>query len=212
MSWERARSEEQIEYRVNEILEATAKLYTEHRFEEITFVMIAKEAGFTRSNLYRYFKTKEDIFLKLLSNDTSVWGQEVQTTFAAEVMSLDNFAKSWTEAFLKHERLLAIYAILYSMLEKNATLEALVDFKKSLMQDMNIGVATLSKVLGIKPETALEFLYASMSLVSGTYPLLALTPKQKDATQIVGMETSPEMAKRMLENTILSLLKGMLSY
>ena len=61
MTWERARSEEQIEYRVNEILKATAKLYEEHRFEEITFVMIAKEAGFTRSNLYRYFKTKEDI-------------------------------------------------------------------------------------------------------------------------------------------------------
>lgn len=210
MSWERARSEEQIEYRINEILEATAKLYKEHRFEEITFVMIAKKAGFTRSNLYRYFKTKEDIFLKLLAHDISAWAQELQTIFIKEVTSLNDFTKTWVTAFLKHERLLDIYAILYSMLEKNATLEALVDFKQSLMQDMNLSVATLSKVLGISPETALEFLYASMSLVSGTYPLLAMTPKQKEAARIVGMETSPEMATSMLENAILSLLKGML--
>ena len=62
MTWVRARNEEQIEQRISEIVDATARLYESHRFEEITFAMIAKEADFTRSNLYRYFATKEDIF------------------------------------------------------------------------------------------------------------------------------------------------------
>ena len=79
------------------------------------------------------------------------------------------------------------------------------------MQDMNLSVATLSKALKISPEAALEFLYASMSIIGGIYPLMDMTPKQKKATKIVGMETSPEMVTAMLENTILSLLKGMLS-
>ena len=210
MSWERARSEEQIEYRINEILEATAKLYEEYRFEEITFVMIAKEAGFTRSNLYRYFKTKEDIFLKLLSQDIVAWSKDIQEIFTAEVNSLSDFAKRWVETFLKHKRMLEIYTILYTMLEKNATLEALVDFKRALIADTGLSVATLSTVLGISPEAAMEFLYASMSFMIGIYPLMELTPKQKEATQLAGMEMSPDMAITMLENTTLSLLKGLL--
>jgi len=46
MSWERARSEEQIEYRINEILEATAKLYEENRFEEVTTQLSNGMKGF----------------------------------------------------------------------------------------------------------------------------------------------------------------------
>jgi len=61
VDWVRARSDEQIEQRINEIVDATARLYEENRFEDITFAMIAKEANFTRSNLYRYFQTKEEI-------------------------------------------------------------------------------------------------------------------------------------------------------
>jgi AcrR family transcriptional regulator len=211
MTWERARSEEQIEYRVNEILEATAKLYEAHRFEEITFVMIAKEAGFTRSNLYRYFKTKEDIFLKLLAHDIRIWGQDIQKNFNKEVSSLPDFAKAWANTFLTHKRMLDIYTILYTLLEKNATLEALVDFKKSLIEDIGLSVATLSKALSTDPDTAMEFLYASMSIITGIYPLMELSPKQKEATRIAGMEMSDGMVTTMLEKNTLYLLKGMLN-
>lgn len=54
MGWECARSEEQKEERVAGIIASTARLYKMHTFEEITFVLIAKEATFTRSNLYKY--------------------------------------------------------------------------------------------------------------------------------------------------------------
>jgi len=40
-------------------------------FEEITFVLIAKEAQFTRSNLYKYFNSKEEIFLEFIKQGNS---------------------------------------------------------------------------------------------------------------------------------------------
>lgn len=212
MSWERARSEEQIEYRINEILEATAKLYKEHRFEEITFVMIAKEAGFTRSNLYRYFKTKEDIFLKLLANDITVWRKDFATTFDQEVNDLADFSQQWITLWLKHKRMLEMTTILYTLLEKNASLEALVDFKKTIYADMDSGIKIMGRVFpSITPEQAMEFLYTSMSLIIGTYPLMELTSKQKEAMQMVGTAMPPEIVQQRLVNSTFLLLKGMLN-
>ena len=107
--------------------------------------------------------------------------------------------------------MLEIYIILYTLLEKNATLEALVDFKRALIADIERSVDTVSKMLAIQPERAREFFYASMSLITGTYPLMKLTPKQKEATKLVGIEMPPEKVINMLESAILSLLKGMLN-
>ncbi|MBT7188646.1 MAG: TetR family transcriptional regulator [Anaerolineae bacterium] len=212
MTWERARSEEQIEERINEILNATERLYEEHRFEKITFVMIAKEAGFTRSNLYRYFKTKEDIFLKLLALDITIWRKDAEKTFTEEEKDIIDFSKRWVVLWLKHKRMLEIYTILYTLLEKNASLEALVDFKKSIFADMGFSIEVISKILPFMiADKAMEFMYASLSLVTGVYPLMDLTPKQKEAMQIVGMEMSPEMVVSMLESSTLSLLKGLSS-
>ncbi len=88
MDWVRARSDRQIEQRTGEIVGATARLYETHRFEEITFAMIAKEADFTRSNLYRYFETKEEIFLELLKHDIGVWRSDVLDTFSGQSASI----------------------------------------------------------------------------------------------------------------------------
>jgi hypothetical protein len=55
MTWERARTDEQKEVQVAEIVEATARLYENHSFEDINLPLIAKDAKFTCSNLYKYF-------------------------------------------------------------------------------------------------------------------------------------------------------------
>ena len=109
MNWVRARSDEQIEQRINEILEATARLYEENRFEEITFVMIADEAGFTRSNLYRYFQTKEDIFLELMKQDIAIWRADALESFADGNFSLREVAEVSVDLILKHKRMVKLF-------------------------------------------------------------------------------------------------------
>lgn len=211
MSWERARSDEQIEYRINEILEATAKLYKENRFEEITFVMIAKEAGFTRSNLYRYFKTKEDIFLKLLAKDINAWRKYLQENMPEKTLSPDEFAALWVQLMLAQPRLLQLFAILYTILEKNATLEALTDFKGSIHAELQTAVEMMVAYYpALTPEKAGEFLQASLSLSIGMYPLLDMTEKQIEAIQTVGMTHSAKGYQTIWVNSVAALLKDVL--
>ena len=212
MTWQRARSDEQIEQRIGEILDASAKLYQAHRFEEITFAMIAKESNFTRSNLYRYFKTKEDIFLKLLAHDISMWREDIQDNLPEPESSPHDFAKRWVALLSKRRRMLQLFAILYTILEKNASLEALIEFKKSIQAELNIAIAMMVSFLpALTPEKASEFLQASLSLSIGIHPLMDLTEKQKEAMTKVGMPYSAAQYQAVWEHSIESLLRGLIS-
>ncbi len=66
--FERARSLEQKEARIEEIKAAAESLFNEVPYHEITLSMIADRLSWTRANLYRYFKSKEEIFLDLDSD------------------------------------------------------------------------------------------------------------------------------------------------
>lgn len=65
MTWQRARRPEQKAERTESILEAAESLSSEKAIDLITLDAIAKKAGLTKSNLYRYFGSKEAIFSSL---------------------------------------------------------------------------------------------------------------------------------------------------
>ena len=213
MDWVRARSDEQIEQRINEIVNATARLYEEHRYEDITFAMIAKEADFTRSNLYRYFETKEDVFLELLKHDIANWRKDVLENFNAGDASLQGLVEDWINLVLIHKRLVKLFTILFTLLEPNASLEALTAFKQKINEEIGIVAQFLSTVLPFPSvEVAAEFIFAQSSLAIGAYPMMGLTQKQKEAMQAIGLETSPEYYRERLVHALELLLRGYLDY
>lgn len=210
MDWVRARSDEQIAQRVKEIVNATARLYEECRFEEITFAMIAKEADFTRSNLYRYFQTKEDIFLELLKHDIVAWREDVLENFTVENKSSRELAEAWVDLVLKNRRMIKLFTILFTLLERNASLEALTAFKQKINEEIGVVAQFLSTTLLFPTvEAAAEYISAQSSLAIGSYPMLDLTPKQIEAMQAIGMDTSPEYYKVRLVHATELLLQGL---
>jgi len=209
MDWVRARSDEQIEQRINEIVDATARLYEENRFEDITFAMIAKEADFTRSNLYRYFQTKEDIFLELMNHDIALWRADILQNFADGTPSLREVAEISVELILKHRRMVKLFTILFTLLEPNASLEALTAFKQKINEEIGMVAQFLSTVLAFPSvEAAAEFVTTQSSLVIGGYPMMDLTPKQIEAMEAINMDTSPEYYRERLVHAIELLLRG----
>ena len=66
-------SEELINARKEEIVNACAGLYETMGFKEITIRDIGAKTTFTRTSIYNYFQTKEEIFLALLSREHEAW-------------------------------------------------------------------------------------------------------------------------------------------
>jgi len=209
VDWVRARSDEQIEQRIKEIVQATARLYEENRFEDITFAMIAKEANFTRSNLYRYFQTREDIFLELLKHDIVVWREDILENFSNGSPSLREVAEISVELILKHKRMVKLFTILFTLLEPNASRAALTAFKRKITEEISMVARFLSTKLPFPSvETAAEFLTTQSYLAMGAYPMMNLTSKQKEAMQTIGLETSPKYFQERLTRSIEILLDG----
>ena len=59
--------------RKEEIIDACAALYETMGFRDITIRDIGARTSFTRTSIYNYFQTKEEIFLALLQREHEAW-------------------------------------------------------------------------------------------------------------------------------------------
>ena len=64
--------------RKEEIISACRKLYAARSFKEITIKEIGEATSFTRTSIYNYFQTKEEIFLALLQQEYEQWNQSLR--------------------------------------------------------------------------------------------------------------------------------------
>lgn len=181
MKWQRARSEEQIQHRISEIVDATARLYENHSFEEISFALIAEEAKFTRSNLYKYFSSKEEIFLAFLIQDTQLWRVELQKNCRrCKVKSIDKFASVWVKTMIKHKRFLDLLSLLPTFLEKNVTEQSLVDFKRRVADELKmLSELSCETFPALSPAKAREFLELQLASAIGLYQITNLSEMQR---------------------------------
>ena len=66
-------SEELAQARKDEIINACAELYETMNFKDVTLKDIGAKTSFTRTLIYYYFHTKEEIFLALLQREYEAW-------------------------------------------------------------------------------------------------------------------------------------------
>ena len=69
--------------RREEIVQACARLYETRSFREITLKEIGEQTTFTRTSIYNYFQTKEEIFLALLAREHDAWAADMEDMASA---------------------------------------------------------------------------------------------------------------------------------
>ena len=130
MNWKRARTPEQKALREQTILKAAEELFTQMDYQEVSLNAIARKAGFAKSNVYRYFATREEIFLQLFVNTFSNWADELtEALLSLEVRSHAKvIAQTWVQVTMRHKDLLDLAPFLYVALERNSSEEAFLKF------------------------------------------------------------------------------------
>ena len=135
----RARSPEQKAERMNAIMNAAENLFRDLPYHEINMGLIAQELGWSRSNLYKYAATQEEVFLALHTRANKAFIDDVLTSLEAQATQKDDdgyftnekFARAWANAAGKHPEFLRYQDILIAIIESNASVERLVEFKRS---------------------------------------------------------------------------------
>ena len=185
-----AGSIERTNARKEEIINACEKLYQTMSFKEIRLKDIGDETTFSRTSIYNYFQTKEEIFLALLTREYDLWIAALKEVIEAnEVMTNDEIAAALAGTLEKRAQLLKIMSMNHYDLEENCRMELLVEFKVSYGNALKQVAAMLAKFRpDMNVEKRQDFLFTFFPFMFGIYPYTVVTDKQKEAMEQAGVD------------------------
>ncbi|WP_181273826.1 TetR/AcrR family transcriptional regulator [Brevibacterium oceani] len=148
-TFQRARSEEQREIRRQAILETTAAMLSEMPLSQISLNELSRRVGLAKSNVLRYFESREAILLELLSllaRDflTDVMQQLPDTLDKDEPPRArsEAVASALAASFATHSMLCELLSAQAGVLEHNVSSEAAARYKRGARDSVG-GFATL---------------------------------------------------------------------
>ena len=197
------------EARKEEIINACAKLYETRGFREITLKEIGAATTLTRTGIYLYFETKEEIFLALLAREYDAWVDQMQDIMARrEAMSRGEAADVLARTLTDHPRLLRLLSMNLYEMEANSRPERLTAFKRSFGASLDTVDRVIQKYIPDMDEAARKrFLYAFFPFIYGIYPYTSVTEKQKDAMREAGIPYAYQSAYDLTYNCLIKLLE-----
>lgn len=170
----RARQPEQKEQRRSQILHAAAELLAEEGFEKVSLNGIARRAGVAKSNIYRYFESREDIYLQLLKDDWQEWLEVLEAALAPLAGSddVDQVTTLIGKRIADSPRMCQLMSVLASVLEDNISEALLYRFKlDSVQMGMRLVQQIHTALPGIQQQHLLPAVQSIIALIAGLWPL-----------------------------------------
>ena len=205
-------SEELTHARKEEIIDACAALYETMGFRDITIRDIGAKTSFTRTSIYNYFQTKEEIFLALLQREHERWSADLEELARrGGPMSAGEFADGMARTLEKRGCMLKLMSMnLYDM-EGNSRLENLVAFKQAYAGALRAVSRCLEEAFPhLTTEEIQAFLYAFFPFLFGVYPYTSHTEKQLAAMEAAHVEYTHcsiyELTKSFVDNLLRAFL------
>ena len=195
--------------RREEIISACEQLYQTMSFKEITLKDIAGATSFTRTSIYNYFQTKEEIFLALMQKEYERWVASLDALAERyTVMSADAFAGALAHTLEKRGMLLKLLSMNHFDMEENSRPECLRDFKRAYGASIEALRRCLVRFFpDMDAGARQDFLYAFLPFLYGIYPYTTVSDKQRAAMAGAGLDFVYMSAYDMAYNCIRALLK-----
>lgn len=169
--------------RREEIIKACATLYKKFHFKDVTIKKIGEETSFTRTSIYNYFHTKEEIFLAYLQHEYECWiTQLCQIHQSHPSLSRLEFAQALAHSLEERTTLLKLMAMNHYDMEENSRMERLIEFKVVYGRALDEVRHCLKHVSPVLTEQEIEdFIFSFFPFMFGIYPYTVVTNKQREA-------------------------------
>ena len=207
--FKRARTEIQINTRKTAILSAAIELLSTKSPLDITIRQLSKSAGIAPSGIYRYFENMESIFLEIHLNDLEMivhsWEKNLQK-FEADLQGISEYMAN---SLLSNDRYLLLLLLTPTLIERELSVERLIEHKIELVQLMQrAAVALHSSGLNLDVEKSVKTFGRILAFAMGLQPLAnpsqpALKAMEKPELSIIKLDMKEE-----LNHGIEILLKG----
>lgn len=190
MDFKRARNDEQIANRQEEIINACYSLYLNGNYDDITFGKISEMTSISRPSIYNYYITREEILLDVLEKEYFKWYKNFTNSFDENSrLNKKDFCNLLINSFDGFDIFLRLLSVQYSIIEKSCSFEKLTQFK----MNTSVILKALENIVGKTfPRSSTEnkstFVLSIFSVVGSFYEMCNPNETQLKAMKVSNRE------------------------
>ncbi len=199
----RARTKEQFDERKKEIMNAMDSLYLNKELNSIYLKDISEMTHITRTAIYFYYKSKEEILLDSLYNHFIELDNGLES-LAEKAFTKDEIINSIAELLEKNIIILKTMSCNLEDIERSTTLENLIVLKKELKRFQTLFKRLIQKCKCKNDENIVTASFITM--MYGYYPIAYPIEVQKEAMKQTGTTIGLSL-KEIITESLKLLLK-----
>jgi AcrR family transcriptional regulator len=201
--FQRARNQEQREARRQAILGAAAAMLAEMPVAQVTLNELSRRAGLAKSNVLRYFESREAVLLELLDSAWRDWLAQLEPDLEGAVDAAapvaeraDQVADGLASSLASRPMLCDLISAQAAVLERNVSPQVAAQYKRASIADIT---ALGQLAFGWLPELGEEAVRLAGATVMMTAALWPHT--QPSAAMLAAYEADPALAAMRLDFT-----------
>jgi len=175
MEFQRARTDEQREQRRRVILDTAADMLSGMPVAELSLNELSRRVGLAKSNVLRYFETREAVLLELLATELQEWvdalGKDRPMPGGDLRDRSDGLAALLAESLAARPMLCDLASAQAAVLERNVSTEVVLSHKRAVRASAEHLARTIMRVL---PELgraeALQVISIALLMTSAIWP------------------------------------------
>jgi AcrR family transcriptional regulator len=212
-TFQRARRPEQVAARREAILSTAAEMLRERRVVDISLRELACRVGLAKSNVLRYFDSREAIFLEVLDRTWNTWldGLSLDPGRSRARHAGETAVATAIAASLVAEPLLCdLFSAMGSVLERNISLDVARDFKSRFHANTGRLAALVRAAVPVLDEgAATHYAGAVVVLAAGLAPYATPTETVVQACAELGYPHGPDLFRAGLTEGLVNQLVGL---
>jgi len=202
--FQRARSEEQREARRQAILGAAAAMLAEMPVAEVTLNELSRRAGLAKSNVLRYFESREAVLLELLDSAWQDWRAQLDAELADAVVAgdpvasrADQLAAAVADSLAARPMLCDLISAQAAVLERNVSPQVAAQYKRASIAGISaLGALLLRSVPELGEPDAFRLAGAAVMTTAAVWP-----HAQPSAAMLAAYAADPALAAMRLDFT-----------
>jgi AcrR family transcriptional regulator len=194
MGFQRARSEEQREERRRAILDAAAAMLDEMPVSDVSLNELSRRVGLAKSNVLRYFESREAILLELLDQHWKEWLASLDSTVGSEGGGPrergDRLAVLLADSLASRHVLCDLLTAQSGVLEHNVSADVAIRCKRASLDNISVLSGLVRRPLPeLDDDGALRAAVMSLAFATAAWP--ATRPS---LSVLCAYETDPSLA------------------
>jgi len=202
--FQRARSQEQREARRQAILHAAAAMLAEMPVAEVTLNELSRRAGLAKSNVLRYFESREAVLLELLDAAWQDWlvqlDRDLQAAVDAAAPAAERsgqLAAALAASLASRPMLCDLISAQAAVLERNVSPQVAAQYKRaSIAAITSLGILVLGCVPELGEQDAIRLAGVTVMMTGALWP-----HTQPSAALLAAYEADPALAALRLDFT-----------